>query len=60
MIRMKEHAQKFNVEIINDHITSVDLSDKPFKLSGSNEYTCDSLIISTGASDLMRLRLRPS
>lgn len=50
MIRMKEHAQKFDVEIINDHITSVDLSDKPFKLSGSNEYTCDSLIISTGAS----------
>jgi thioredoxin reductase (NADPH) len=35
---------------MNDHITSVDLSDKPFKLSGSNEYTCDSLIISTGAS----------
>lgn len=50
MIRMKEHAQKFDVEIINDHITSVDLSGKPFKLSGSNEYTCDSLIISTGAS----------
>jgi thioredoxin reductase (NADPH) len=47
---MKEHALKFDVEIINDHITSVDLSDKPFKLSGSNEYSCDSLIISTGAS----------
>ena len=50
MVRMKEHALQFDVEIINDHITSVDLSDKPFKLSGSNEYTCDSLIISTGAS----------
>ena len=50
MVRMKEHALKFDVAIINDHITSVDLSDKPFKLSGSNEYTCDSLIISTGAS----------
>jgi thioredoxin reductase (NADPH) len=50
MVRMKEHALKFDVEIINDHITSVDLSDKPFKLTGSNEYTCDSLIISTGAS----------
>ena len=50
MVRMKEHALKFDVEIINDHITSVDLSDKPFKLNGSNEYTCDSLIISTGAS----------
>ena len=50
MVRMKDHALKIDVEIINDHITSVDLSDKPFKLSGSNEYTCDSLIISTGAS----------
>lgn len=50
MVRMKEHALKFDVEIINDHITSVDLSNKPFKLSGSNEYSCDSLIISTGAS----------
>ena len=50
MVRMKEHALKFDVEIINDHITSVDLSEKPFKLNGSNEYTCDSLIISTGAS----------
>ena len=50
MVRMKEHALKFDVAIINDHITSVDLSNKPFKLSGSNEYTCDSLIISTGAS----------
>jgi thioredoxin reductase (NADPH) len=50
MIRMKEHALKFDVKMINDHINSVDLSAKPFKLNGSDEYTCDSLIISTGAS----------
>jgi thioredoxin reductase (NADPH) len=50
MIRMKEHALKFDVKMINDHINSVDLSTKPFKLNGSDEYTCDSLIISTGAS----------
>jgi len=50
MIRMKEHALKFDVKMISDHIDSVDLSSKPFKLKGSDEYTCDSLIISTGAS----------
>lgn len=50
MVRMKDHALKFDVEIINDHINAVDLKTKPFKLMGSSEYTCDSLIISTGAS----------
>ena len=50
MDRMKKHAQQFDVEIINDHINAVDLSDKPFKLMGTSEYTCDSLIIATGAS----------
>ena len=50
MERMKKHAQQFDVEIINDHIENVDLSEKPFILSGKNEYTCDSLIIATGAS----------
>ena len=50
MDRMKKHAQQFDVEIINDHINAVDLSDKPFKLIGTSEYTCDSLIIATGAS----------
>ena len=39
-----------DVEIINDHIEQVDLSNKPFNLRGVNEYTCDSLIIATGAS----------
>jgi|TARA_B110000977_G_C10972856_1_gene453010 thioredoxin reductase (NADPH) len=50
MDRMKKHAQQFDVEIINDHINKVDLSNRPFTLTGSNNYTCDSLIISTGAS----------
>ena len=50
MDRMKKHAQQFDVEIINDHIEQVDLSNKPFNLRGVNEYTCDSLIIATGAS----------
>ena len=50
MERMKKHAQQFGVEVINDHIDEVDLSSRPFKLKGVNSYTCDSLIISTGAS----------
>ena len=50
MERMKKHAQQFGVEVINDHIDKVDLSSRPFKLKGVNSYTCDSLIISTGAS----------
>lgn len=50
MDRMKKHAQQFDVEIVNDHINAVDLSDKPFKLMGTSKYTCDSLIIATGAS----------
>jgi len=50
MIRMKDHALKFDVKIENDHIDKVDLKNEKFKLYGSNEYTCDALIISTGAS----------
>jgi thioredoxin reductase (NADPH) len=50
MDRMKKHSQQFGVEIINDHINEVDLSKRPFILKGTNMYTCDSLIISTGAS----------
>ncbi|MDB2489559.1 thioredoxin-disulfide reductase, partial [Gammaproteobacteria bacterium] len=50
MDRMKKHSQQFGVEIINDHINEVDLSSKPFTLTGTKTYTCDSLIISTGAS----------
>ena len=50
MERMKKHAQEFDVEIINDHINAVSLTQKPFTLKGVNEYSCDSLIIATGAS----------
>ena len=50
MERMKKHAQEFDVEIINDHINKVSLTQKPFTLKGINEYSCDSLIIATGAS----------
>ncbi|GIB50733.1 thioredoxin reductase [Vibrio cholerae] len=51
MERMKEHAERFDTEIVFDHINSVDLSSRPFRLIGdSQEYTCDALIISTGAS----------
>jgi len=51
MERMKAHAERFGTEIIFDHIHTTDLSERPFKLSGdSHEYTCDALIIATGAS----------
>ncbi|RYJ18309.1 thioredoxin-disulfide reductase [Rahnella variigena] len=51
MERMHEHATKFNTEIILDHINKVDLQNRPFRLTGdSGEYTCDALIIATGAS----------
>ena len=50
MDRMKKHVQEFGVDVINDHINSVELKDKPFNLSGTSNYTCDALIISTGAS----------
>ena len=50
MQRMKKHAEQFDVQIINDHINEVILSNEPFKLLGSSEYSCDSLIIATGAS----------
>jgi len=51
MERMKNHIEKFNTEIIIDHINKADLSQKPYELIGDNTtYTCDSLIIATGAS----------
>ena len=50
MERMHEHATKFETEIIFDHINKVDLQNRPFRLTGdSGEYTCDALIIATGA-----------
>ena len=51
MERMKAHALHFNTEIINDHITSVDFSKRPFTLKGGEtNYTADAVIISTGAT----------
>ncbi len=51
MERMQQHAEKFDTEIIFDHINEVDFSERPFKLKGDNgEFTCDALIIATGAS----------
>lgn len=51
MERMKAHAEHFNTEMVFDHIHSVNLQQKPFRLSGdSGEYSCDALIIATGAS----------
>ena len=51
MERMQRHAERFNTEIIFDHINKVDLENRPFRLFGdTNAYTCDALIIATGAS----------
>jgi len=50
MVSMQEHAERFDTKLIFDHIEKVDLSKRPFLLSGSSEYSCDALIISTGAS----------
>ena len=52
MQRFQAHAERFNTEFIFDQITSVDFSKRPFTLTGDggNQYTCDSLIIATGAS----------
>ncbi len=50
MERMKKHAEKFGVNIQHDHINEASLSSRPFFLKGSQEWTCDALIIATGAS----------
>ena len=51
MQRFLEHAERFKTEVIFDHISSVDLSQRPFTLHGDEKsYTCDALIIATGAS----------
>jgi len=51
MVRMQKHAEKFNTEIIFDHINEVDFSKRPFTLKGdSGHYTADAVIIATGAS----------
>ena len=51
MERFKQHAERFETEIISDHISEVDFSTRPLRLTGGNgQYTCDSLVIATGAS----------
>ena len=51
MERMREHAETFNTEIVFDHIHTVNLQQRPFLLTGDNgQYSCDALIIATGAS----------
>src|SRR5450759_5781265 len=51
MERMRRHAERFHTEIVSGHINRVDLRQRPFRLAGdSGEYTCDALIIATGAS----------
>jgi thioredoxin reductase (NADPH) len=51
MARFQKHAERFNTEMIFDHIHTTHLSEKPIRLVGDNgEYTCDALIIATGAS----------
>ncbi|WP_020157598.1 thioredoxin-disulfide reductase [Methylobacter marinus] len=51
MERMRKHAERFDTEIVFDHIHTADLSTRPFKLTGdAGSYTCDALIIATGAS----------
>lgn len=51
MERMRKHAERFNTEVIGDHINKVDLSQRPLRLEGDRgAYTCDALIIATGAT----------
>jgi thioredoxin reductase (NADPH) len=51
MERMKRHAERFGTELISDYVNAVDLSKRPFTLTGdSGQYTCDALIVATGAS----------
>ena len=50
MVRMQKHAERFDTKTIFDHIDEVELNERPFRLKGSNNYSCDALIIATGAS----------
>jgi thioredoxin reductase (NADPH) len=51
MERMRRHAERFGTKMILDHVSAVDLGKRPFKLTcGSDTYTCDALIVATGAS----------
>ena len=51
MERMQQHAERFGTQVIYDHIHTVKLGQRPFVLTGdSGEYTCDALIVATGAT----------
>lgn len=50
MVQMQEHAERFETQVIFDHINEVDLDNRPFTIKGNDTYTCDALIITTGAS----------
>lgn len=50
MQQMQEHVERFDAQVVFDHIEKVDLSTRPFMLTGSSQYSCDALIIATGAS----------
>ena len=51
MVQMQAHAERFDTQIVYDHIHTADLADRPYRLHGDNAiYTCDALIITTGAS----------
>lgn len=50
MQQMQEHVERFDAEIVFDHIEQVDLSTRPFRLKGSGSFSCDALVIATGAS----------
>ncbi|MGK2914064.1 MAG: thioredoxin-disulfide reductase [Porticoccaceae bacterium] len=50
MARMQKHAERFDTQVIVDHIEKLDLNRRPFLLEGSGKYSCDALIIATGAS----------
>jgi len=50
MQQMQEHVERFDAQVVFDHIENVDLSTRPIQLTGSNSYTCDALVIATGAS----------
>ncbi|EQD48760.1 thioredoxin-disulfide reductase, partial [mine drainage metagenome] len=51
MERLRRHAERFNTEIVSDHINACELASRPLRLSGdSGRYSCDALIIATGAT----------
>jgi thioredoxin reductase (NADPH) len=50
MQQMQEHVERFDARVVFDHIEKVDLSVRPFQLEGSSRYSCDALIVATGAS----------